>query len=230
MEINVLTLFPEMFKEVLGNSILGRAQEKNIITINYFNLRDFAEDKHKTVDDTPCGGGVGMVLKIDVMDNAISTITKDKRNDFHIILLTPQGKPFNQEIANKLSTKKKLLLICGHYEGFDERIRENLVDEELSLGDFVMTGGEIAAMAIIDATARLMPGVLGKDHSSEEESFTLSDKKGKLLEYPVYTRPIDYKGWKVPSILLSGDHNKITAWKFDQARKRTDQKRPDLNV
>lgn len=228
MEINILTLFPNMFQGPLSESIIKRAQEKGIVKINYFNLRDFALDKHKSVDDTPCGGGVGMVLRVDVMDNAISSIVGNKRDDFHVILLTPQGKSFNQKIANILSSKKKLILICGHYEGFDERIREFLVDEEISLGDFVLSGGEIPAMAIVDSIIRLLPGALGHDESSEEESFSLEHEGQELLEYPIYTRPVEYKESKVPEVLLSGDHAKIEKWRKEKALSKTKVRRPDL--
>lgn len=228
MEINILTLFPEMFVGPLSESIIKRAIDKKIVKINYFNLREYTTDKHKTVDDTPCGGGAGMVLKVDIVDRALEKITKSKREDFHVILMTPQGKTFNQNIAQELTQKKKMILICGHYEGFDERIREHLIDEEISLGDFVLTGGEIAAMAITDAVVRLLPGALGKDESSQEESFSLSNGESQLLEYPIYTRPVEYKNWEVPTILLSGDHKKIKDWRLEQALERTKKKRPDL--
>jgi len=227
-EINILTLFPSMFQGPLSESIVKRAIDKKIVKINYFNLRDYATDKHKTVDDTPCGGGAGMVLKVDVVDRALKEIIKGKREDFHVVLMTPQGKTFNQKIAQELTQKKKMILICGHYEGFDERIREYLVDEEISLGDFVLTGGEIAAMAITDAVVRLLPGALGKDESSQEESFSFSNGKSQLLEYPIYTRPVEYKNWEVPNVLLSGDHKKINDWRLEQALIRTKNKRPDL--
>lgn len=222
MEINILTLFPEMFTGPFSESIIKRAIGKNVAKINLVNFRDFAEDKHKTVDDTPYGGGAGMVLKVDVMDRAIRSITGSKRKDYHIILLTPQGKRFDQQKAEELVRGDKLILICGHYEGFDERIREYLVDAEISIGDFVLSGGEIAAMAITDAVVRLVPGALGKDESSSEETFSLKDEEGNvLLEYPQYTKPFEYKGWKVPEILASGDHAKIKKWRLEEAKKRT---------
>lgn len=223
MRIDILTLFPEMFSGPLSESIIKRAIEKNIVEINYFNLRDYAQDKHKTVDDTPYGGGAGMVLKVSVMDQAISDIVGDKRKDYKIILMTPQGKTFNQAKARELATEKNILLVCGHYEGFDERIREHLIDEEISLGDFVLTGGEIPAAAIIDSVVRLLPGALGNDDSSIEESFSLEKDGEKLLEYPIYTKPADYQGWQVPEILLSGDHQKIKEWRIEQAVKRTNK-------
>jgi len=223
LEINILTLFPQMFLGPLSESIVNRAQEKEVVNINLINFRDFAKDKHKTVDDTPYGGGTGMVLKVDVIDEAISAIVGKNRKDYHIILMTPQGKRFNQKKAEELSrTYEKLILICGHYEGFDERIREHLVDEEISLGDFVLSGGEIAAMAITDAVIRLIPGALGKDESSKEESFSLKDEEGNtLLEYPQYTKPNEYKDWKVPDVLKSGNHAEIKKWRLEEAKKRT---------
>ena len=225
MEINIITLFPQMFTDPLSESIVKRAIEKKVVKINYYNLRDYATDNHKTVDDTPYGGGAGMVLKVDVMDRAIKAITKNKRKDYLIILMTPQGKQFNQREASRLTRYNKLILICGHYEGFDERIRQQLADEEVSLGDFVLSGGEIPAMAIVDAVVRLLPGALGKDASPEEESFSLTDEEGNvLLEYPQYTKPAEYSQLKVPDILLSGDHAKIKKWRLEEAKKRTQKK------
>lgn len=228
MEITILTLFPEMFSGPFSASIIKRAQEKNLVKINIINIRDYAEDKHKTVDDTPYGGGAGMVMKVDVMDRVINKIVGKNRSSYFIILLTPQGKKFDQSSAQKLSKKKKIILICGHYEGFDERIREHLVDEEISLGDFVLSGGEIPAMAITDSIIRLIPGVLGKDQSAEEETFSIDGKK--LLEYPQYTKPAEYQKWKVPEILTSGNHAEIKKWRHFEAIKRTNKKRPDLNI
>lgn len=218
-----------MFSGPLTESIVKRAREKGIIKIDIVNFRDFAEDKHKTVDDTPYGGGAGMVLKVDIIDRAINSIVGEKRDQYYIVLMTPQGKKYSQKTAEELSLKKKIIIICGHYEGFDERIREHLVDQEISLGDFVLSGGEIPAMAIVDSVVRLIPGALGKDESSQEESFSLKDESGKaLLEYPVYTKPAGYKGWKVPDVLLSGDHLKINKWRKEKAIERTKVKRPDL--
>lgn len=229
MKFDILTLFPEMFKGPLSESIIKRAQDKGLIEINYYNIRDFATDKHKTVDDTPYGGGKGMILKIDVMDRAIKSITQpipllDKErlgevngnNKSHrTILLTPTGQRFNQEKAIELSKYDNIILICGHYEGFDERVRQHLVDEEISIGDFVLTGGEIPAMCIIDAVSRMVPGVLSVG-SSDEETFMQKDKDGNYLkEYPQYTRPVEYNGWSVPEVLQSGDHKKIADWRND---------------
>lgn len=224
MNIHILTLFPEMFVGPLSESIIKRAIDKKVVNIFYYNLRDYAIDKHKTVDDTPCGGGSGMVLKVDIMDRAISSIVENNRDDFHIILLTPKGTIFDQEKAYILSKKKNLLLISGHYEGFDQRIRENLIDEEISLGRFVMTGGEIPTMAIIDSVIRLLPGALGNNNSPQEESFSLEKNGQKLLEYPIYTKPNEYKGWKVPEILLSGDHEKIRKWREEKSVEETNKR------
>lgn len=228
MNINILTLFPKMFSGPFSESIIKRAQQKGIVKINIVNLRDFAVDKHKSVDDTPCGGGPGMVLRVDVIDRAIKSITKNNRRNYHVVLATPQGKPYCQKIANKLSTEKNLLFICGHYEGFDERIRQHLVDEEISLGDFVLSGGEVPVMAIVDSVVRLLPGALGKDASSQEESFSMTQGDNILLEYPNYTKPVEYRGWKVPETLLSGDHQKISDWRRNEAIRNTKTKRPDL--
>ena len=226
MKIHILTLFPEMFQGPLSESIIKRAIEKGVVSIVYHNLRDFAEDKHLTVDDTPCGGGAGMVLKVDVMDRAIEAVTEGHRDKYHKVLMTPQGLTFDQAKAHELSQVEDILLICGHYEGFDERIRDHLVDEEISMGDFVLSGGEIPAMAIVDSVVRLIPGALGHIESTHEESFNLKDENGDLLlEYPIYTRPIDYKGWTVPEELLSGNHAKIETWRLEQAKRKTKERR-----
>lgn len=221
-EINILTLFPSMFQGPFTESIVKRAQEKGVVKINIINFRDFAEDKHKTVDDTPYGGGAGMVLKVDVLDRAINKIVGNNRSDYHIILMTPQGQTFDQRKAEELSKKDKMILICGHYEGFDERIRQYLVDEQISIGNFVLSGGEIPAMAIIDAIIRLLPGSLGHDESSEEETFSFQDEEGKyLVEYPIYTKPAEYKGWKVPEVLTSGNHLEVKKWRAFEAKNRS---------
>lgn len=223
MKFNVITLFPEMFSGPMTESILKRAQDKGIIDIKLHQLRDYAEDKHKTVDDTPCGGGAGMVLKIDVVDAAISNIKNkiSKSKESRTILLAPSGQKFTQQKAIELSKYDNLILICGHYEGFDQRIHEHLVDEEISIGDYVLTGGELPAMVMIDAISRMVPGVI-KEESALNESFMSSESNkaneansaNKLsYDYPVYTRPIKYKGWKVPEVLLLGDHKKIEEWR-----------------
>jgi len=222
MKFDIITLFPEMFKACpehgrggpLSESILKRAQEKNLIEIKLHQLRDYANDKYKTVDDTPYGGGKGMVMKVDVIDNAINNVKIQNPNvkNRRIILLSPRDERFDQDKAKELTKYDNIILICGHYEGFDERVR-NLVDEKISIGDFVLTGGEIPAMAIIDAISRLIPGVLAED-SAKNESFMEKDGKGNyLLEYPQYTRPRQYKGKKVPEILLSGNHAEIDRWR-----------------
>lgn len=222
-----------MFTGPLSESIVKRAQEKGVVKINIINFRDSAKDKHKTVDDTPYGGGAGMVLKVDVLDKALEDIGYQIADDScrrRIILLTPQGKRFDQRKAEELAKYDQLTLICGHYEGFDERIRKHLVDEEISLGDFVLTGGEIPAMAIADAIVRLLPGALGHDESSQEESFSLQNEAGEyLLEYPIYTKPAEYKDWKVPGVLTSGNHAEIKKWRLEEAKKRTRKKRTRRN-
>jgi tRNA (guanine37-N1)-methyltransferase len=221
MQIDVLTLFPDMFSSPLNESLLKRARDKGIFEFAAHQLRDWATNEYGTVDLPPFGGGVGMVLQVEPFYKALQEIDAD--HTAYRILMTPQGKPFTQAKGKELSTKDRLVFLCGHYEGFDERIREHLVDEELSLGDFVLTGGEIAAMAMIEATVRLLPGVVGKAASVADESFSHG-----LLEYPHYTRPEDFNGWKVPEILLSGHHAKIEAWRNEQASQRTKQRRPDL--
>jgi len=216
MKIDILTIFPEMFTEILNCSILGRAQKKNLVKIKVHNLRDWTKDKHKSVDDKPFGGGAGMIMKVEIIDRALQSFPTG-----HKILLTPQGKVFNQPLAQKLSQEKHLILICGHYEGFDERIR-SLVDEEISIGDYVLTGGEIPAMVIVDGVVRLIPGVIEAE-SLAEESFNKN-----LLECPQYTRPEVYKKMPVPTVLLSGNHEKIKQWRRQESLKRTKQRRADL--
>jgi tRNA (guanine37-N1)-methyltransferase len=221
MRIDVLTLFPDMFTGPMSESLMKRAQANNIFSLHLHQLRQWALDSYGTVDGHPFGGGAGMVLRVEPFFQGLATIDPDHRG--HRILLTPQGTPFTQQKAKQLQQLDHLIFLCGHYEGFDERIREHLVDEEISLGDFVMTGGEIPAMAIIDATVRLLPGVVGKDESLASESF-----EDGLLEYPHYTRPEDFEGWKVPDILLSGHHANIAKWRQEQAKQRTTTRRPDL--
>ena len=221
MRIDVITLFPEMFAGPLNASLLKRAQDNGIFEFKAHQLRDWATNEYGTVDLPPFGGGAGMVLQVEPFYKALLEL--DPEHTAHRILLTPQGQPFRQAIATELSQKDHLILLCGHYEGFDERIREHLVDQELSLGDFVMTGGEIAALAITDASVRLLPGVVGKEESVIDESFSQG-----LLEYPHYTRPEEFNGWKVPDILLSGHHAKISEWRKEQSLVRTKSRRPDL--
>lgn len=220
---DVITIFPEIFHAYLGESIMKRAAEKGLIEITLFNLRDFSTDKHRTVDDYPYGGGSGMVFKVEPVYHALQAVRADGR-ERRIILLSPQGKTYTQEWAEELSKeRRRIVLICGRYEGVDERVREYLVDEEVSIGDYVLTGGELAALVIIDTVARLVSGVLGDDESAREESFSWG-----LLEYPHYTRPPDFEGMKVPEVLLSGNHGEIEKWRRREALRRTLQRRPDL--
>lgn len=220
MRIDIITLFPEFFDVLRTHSIVGRAIGSGKVEVHAHNLRDYATDKYKSVDDHPYGGGVGMVLKVDVMHRALMDIKAN--NPGKVILLTPQGKVWKQELALEHSKLENLILICGHYEGFDERIRD-YADLEVSIGDYVLTGGEIPAMVLIDSISRLIPGVLGDDSSSRDESHSEG-----LLEYPQYTRPVEYEGKKVPEILLSGNHPQIEKWRRGEAIKRTDERRPDL--
>jgi len=220
MKIDILTLFPKMFKGPFDESIIKRAQEKGLVEIKIHNLRKWAKDKHKTVDDRPFGGGVGMVLMIEPIYKALKEL---RQKDSRIILLTPQGKVFNQKLARKFSKEKHLIFICGHYEGVDERIREHLIDEEISIGDYVLTGGELPAMVVVDTIVRLIPGVLEKAEATKNESFST-----KTLEHPQYTRPANFKGWQVPEVLLSGNHKKIAEWRKKKSLERTKKRRPDL--
>ncbi|KYD09450.1 tRNA (Guanine37-N1) -methyltransferase [Caldibacillus debilis] len=223
MRIDVLTLFPEMFPNVLGTSILERARERKAVEYHLVNFREYSDDKHRTVDDYPYGGGAGMVLKPQPIYDAVADITnKVAAERRRVILLCPQGEPYTQKKAEELAKEEHLILICGHYEGFDERIR-HLATDEISIGDYVLTGGELAAMVIIDSVVRLLPGVLGNEASHVEESFSTG-----LLEHPHYTRPADFRGMKVPEVLLSGNHKKIEEWRKKEALKRTFLRRPDL--
>lgn len=224
MTFFILTLFPEMFETITASSILKRAREKKIIKIKLVNIRDFTKDKHKIVDDKPYGGGKGMILKVDVLVNALETI-KPKP---YTVLLSPSGKKYDQQKAVFFSRKKRLLIICGHYEGTDARI-EKYVDEVISIGDFILTGGEIAAMAVVDSVARLIPDVIHPE-SLKSESFSLGSPREAWgnLEYPQYTRPANFRGLKIPKILLSGNHQQISDWRRKQAAKRTRKYRPDL--
>jgi tRNA (guanine37-N1)-methyltransferase len=220
MKVDVLTLFPGMFAGPLDESIVQRARKSGALDLTIRNLRDYTHDRHKTVDDRPFGGGPGMLLKPEPIFEAVEDLA---RENTRVILLTPSGRKFNQAIARELAGQEHLLLVCGSYEGFDERIREHLADDELSIGDYVLTNGALPAMVIIDAVTRLLPGVLGDDESSHEESFSHG-----LLEYPHYTRPADFRGMKVPEVLLSGNHAEIAKWRLEQAKLRTKERRPDL--
>ena len=223
MRIDIISIFPKMFSAVLDESIVKRAQAKAKVKIFTHDLRDYTLDKHRKVDDRPFGGGSGMVMQVEPIFRAIAAIRKKIKGRAKVILLCPQGKRFNQANAKKLSACRNLIFICGHYEGIDERVRERLVDEEISIGDYVLTGGELAAMVVIDSLVRLIPGVLGDKNSLNFESF-----EGNLLEYPQYSRPAKFKNWEVPEVLVSGDHRKIQAWRKLQSVKRTKARRPDL--
>lgn len=217
MKIDIVTLFPDMFAGPFDTSMLKKAQDIGAIEINIHNLRKWTKDRHKTVDDRPFGGGPGMVLMIEPIERAIEEL-KAKNSMAKVIMLSPQGQVFSQNYARKLAKTKHIILLAGHYEGFDERIRDYLVDDEISIGKYVLTGGEIPAMVMVDAVSRLLPGVLEGD-SAAQESFS----DGETFDYPVYTRPSDYKGWMVPEVLLTGDHKKITAWRREQALKKTQE-------
>lgn len=250
MKVDVLTLFPEMFDGVFQSSILGKAAEKGIVSLNAINFRPYSGNKHSQVDDTPYGGGGGMVLKPEAIFSAVEDLLSippvnqeaghdsgathtdegasavqdaDHRRPPRVILMCPQGETFTQKKAEELAQEEHLVFICGHYEGYDERIREYLVTDELSVGDYVLTGGELPAMVIIDSVVRLLPGVLGNEMSAVTDSFSTG-----LLEYPHYTRPAEFRGWKVPDILLSGHHANIEVWRREQALKRTWERRPEL--
>ena len=218
MKFDVLTLFPEMF-QAIKQSILGRAEEKNLIQINLINIRDFSKDKHKKVDDTPYGGGAGMVMRADVVYDAYKSVQNENSK---VIYLTPQGKKLDQKKVEELSKEKHLILLCGHYEGIDQRVIDKIVDEEISIGDYVLTGGELPAMVLIDSVSRYVEGVLSES-STNEESFSQG-----LLEYPQYTRPETFEGVKVPEILLSGHHENIKKWREEKSLENTKLKRPDL--
>jgi tRNA (guanine37-N1)-methyltransferase len=223
MRIDILTLFPQQIDDFLRYSIIGRARETNLVEIVCTDIRDFSTDKHRKVDDTPFGGGPGMVLRPQPVFDAVEAVEARDPRPAKRILLTPQGRMFNQKLARELTTCDRLLLIAGHYEGFDERIRIGLEPMEISIGDFVLTGGESAAVALVDAVVRLLPGVLGDDASSVDESFSHN-----TLEYPQYTKPREYRGMTVPDILIGGHHANIEAWRREQALKRTRERRPDL--
>lgn len=220
MKVDVITLFPGMFRGLLEESILGRARDRGLLEIGVHNLRDFATGRHQVVDDYTFGGGPGMVLKPEPIFAAVESL---RREGSRVVLMSPQGRVFRQAIAQQLSRLEHLVLLCGHYEGVDERVREQLVDDELSIGDYVLTGGELAAMVVVDAVGRLIPGVLGGEESTLEESFAAG-----LLEYPHYTRPASFRGWEVPEVLLSGDHARVARWRREQSLLRTLRRRPEL--
>lgn len=223
MKIDILTLFPKMFQGPFAESIVQRAQKKDLLKIEIHDLRKWTNDKRKTVDDRPFGGGIGMILMVEPIYKALREIKKSKTK---VILLDPRGPIFNQKKAFELAKVEHLIFICGHYEGIDERVKENLVDEIVSIGNYVLTGGELPAMIVVDTLIRQIPGVLAKPEAPAKESF--SEEKENSLEYPQYTRPADFKGWKVPEVLLSGNHQKIKDWQKKESLKTTRKNRPDL--
>lgn len=224
MRIDILTLFPEVCRAPLSESMMKRAQESGVLDLRIHNLREWTTDKHHVVDDAPFGGGQGMVMKPEPIFAAVEDLqSKSENPKSKIILMSPGGRRFNQELAREFSRESHLVLICGHYEGVDHRVVEHLVDEEISIGDYVLTNGAIAAVVLVDAVVRLLPGALGHEHSAADDSFS-----GGLLEGPQYTRPSEFRGWKVPDILLSGNHGEIAKWRQEQARRRTEKNRPDL--
>jgi tRNA (guanine37-N1)-methyltransferase len=222
IKFDILTIFPEMFSSPLNFSLIKKAQEKGLLNINLHDIRNWAHDKHKMTDDSPYGGGCGMVMKVEPVEKALAAI-KDRETQSQVILMTPQGRPLTQKIVTELSEKKQLIIFCGRYEGVDERISTNLVDREISIGDYILTGGELPALVLIDAVSRLIPGVLGNAQSTDNESFSHG-----LLEYPQYTRPAIYKGWSVPDVLISGNHAEIELWRRRESIRRTYRRRPDL--
>ncbi|MBY6036116.1 tRNA (guanosine(37)-N1)-methyltransferase TrmD [Fictibacillus nanhaiensis] len=223
MKIDVLSLFPDMFSGVFGQSILKKAQEKSAVRFQVLDFREFSTNKHRNVDDYPYGGGAGMVLTPQPLFDAVETLSKEVSHKPRIILLCPQGERFTQRKAEELSQEKHLIFLCGHYEGYDERVREHLVTDEISIGDYVLTGGELGAMVVIDAVTRLLPGVLGKEESHLQDSFSTG-----MLEHPQYTRPADFRGMKVPEVLTSGNHKNIEIWRRKESLRRTFERRPDL--
>jgi tRNA (guanine37-N1)-methyltransferase len=222
MHLDILTLFPEMFEGPFSHSIMKRAKEKGIITIDLHDIRDYSTNKHKTVDDYPFGGGAGMVMMIDPVARCIEHL-KEKTNYDEIIYLSPDGELLTQKVANRLSGLKNIILLCGHYKGIDERIREHFITREISIGNYVLSGGELAAAVLTDAIVRVMPGVLNDETSALSDSF-----QDDLISPPVYTRPSDFRGWKVPDILLSGNDKEIAKWKHEQSIERTRQRRPEM--
>ena len=223
MRVDVLTIFPEMLQSPLEHSILGRAREAGLLDVRCVDLRDFTTDRHRQVDDSPYGGGPGMVMKPEPLFRAVESLAAEPPPPDRVILFTPLGRRFDQEVAGELAREQRLVFLCGRYEGIDERVHRHLVTDEISIGDYVLTGGELAALVVIDAIARLLPGVLGKDESAESETF-----EEHLLEYPHYTRPAEFRGWKVPDVLLSGHHGEVEKWRRLESLLRTLEHRPDL--
>jgi tRNA (guanine37-N1)-methyltransferase len=222
IRFDILTVFPEMFASPCGCSLLKKALDKGVIAIELHDIRGHAQDKHRMTDDAPYGGGGGMVMKVEPIDRALQSVPMATEG-VPVILLTPQGERFSQKTAEELAGHRQIVLVCGHYEGVDERVRAKLVNREISIGDYVMTGGELSAMVVVDAVSRLIPGVLGNRDSAGADSFSMG-----LLEYPHYTRPAEYRGWKVPGVLLSGNHREIEMWRRRESLLRTKKRRPDL--
>jgi len=225
MRLDVLTLFPEMFPGYLGQSVLARAIQRGLVDVRLHNIRDWSDDKHNTVDDRPFGGGPGMILKVEPVVEAVEAVQKMDDDPGHLVMLTPQGRRLDQAIVEELARHRRILLLCGRYEGFDERIRTILAPDEISIGDFVLNGGEVAAMVVIDAVIRLVPDVLGDEDSSGADSFS---SRPRLLEFAQYTRPREYRGLEVPPVLLSGNHEEIAQWRKENSLARTQARRPDL--
>ncbi len=226
MRIDVLTVFPEMVEHAASQSIAGRARRSGALDVRVWDLRDFTADRHRTTDDSPYGGGVGMVMKVEPIDAALRAagVSEDSaEREAHVVLMSPQGQKLDQEVVRVLASYGRIVLICGRYEGVDERVREHLVDREVSIGDYVLMGGELPALVLMDAVSRLAPGVLGKGESADDESFSEG-----LLEYPHYTRPEEYRGWRAPEVLLSGHHAEVARWRRRESLRRTLERRPDL--
>jgi len=222
IRLDILTLFPEMFESPLRCSIVKKAIDRGVVEVHLYNIRDYAEDRHRMTDDAPYGGGGGMVMKVEPIDRALNAVPLIG-DDVPIVLLTPQGAPFNNAMAKELAGHEQIVMVCGRYEGVDERVRQHLINREISIGDYILTGGELSALVVLDAVSRFVPGVLGNSESASTDSFS-----DGLLEYPHYTRPPEYRGWKVPDVLLSGNHRDIEEWKRRESVIRTGIKRPDL--
>lgn len=227
LRFDILTLFPGMVRAVLSESIPRIAEEKGAVEYHLHNFRDFAEGVHQAVDDRPYGGGAGMVIKPEPVFRSIRHVLKQDERDPHMVMLTPQGRPFTQSVAHELSGSPRILMLCGRYEGFDERIRRGFAWDEISIGDYVLSGGELPALVLTDAIVRLLPGVLGHESGADEDSFG-QGLKGRLLEYPHYTRPVEFEGMRVPEVLQSGHHGEIARWRLEEAKKRTNERRPEL--